>query len=95
MAIIEGEGRKAPASDAERATLLSNMFAYSGSYKVDGDSWTTEVDVAWNPAWRGTKQLRKFELSGDRLTVTSMWGPDPNHAGAPIIRNILVFERSK
>ena len=95
MAVIEGDGRKAPSTDSDRAALLKSMFAYSGIYRVEGSKWTTTVDVAWNPAWRGTEQVRFFELVGDRLTVTSMWQLAPNFAGAPMTRGILVFQRVK
>ncbi len=93
MAVIEAEGRKAPSTDADRAALLQTLSAYSGTYRVDGDQWTTTVDVAWNPAWKDTQQVRTYALAGDRLTVTSMWQPAVNLAGSPTSRGILVFER--
>jgi lipocalin-like protein len=95
MAVIEGEGRKAPSTDQDRAALLNSLAAYSGAYQVEGNHWTTTVDVAWNPAWQGTKQVRGYKLIGDRLTVTSMWQPSLSIAGSPITRGILVFERVK
>jgi hypothetical protein len=95
MAVIEGEGRQAPSTDQDRAALLNSMAAYSGTYQVEGDQWTTTVDVTWNPAWRGTKQVRGFKLIGDRLTVTSMWQPSLSIAGSPMTRGILMFERVK
>jgi Lipocalin-like domain len=93
MALIEGEGRKVPASDADRAALLKTMIAYTGKYRVTGSQWVTTVDTAWNPAWVGTDQVRSYELVGDRLTVTSMWQPAVNISGSPVARGILVFER--
>ncbi len=93
MAVIEGEGRKAPSSDQDRAALLRTMFAYSGKYRVEGDKWITTVDVAWNPAWDGTDQVRSYKLVGQQLTVTSMWQANANFPELPISRGILVFER--
>jgi lipocalin-like protein len=95
MAIVEGEGRKTATTDAGRAALLSTLFAYSGTYKLEGDKWITNVDVAWNPAWKGTEQSRTFELSGDRLTVTTMWEPDPNSGASTLARGVLVWQRVK
>jgi hypothetical protein len=95
MAVLEAEGRKAPTSDADRAALLRSMFGYTGKYRMDGNRWITTVDVAWNPAWDGTEQVRSFELVGDRLTVTSMWQPAVNVPGSPVARGVLVFERVK
>lgn len=54
------------------------MFAYTGTVQLNGDRWTTKVDVAWNPAWHGTEQVRTFNLVGDRLEVTSAWGKSVN-----------------
>ena len=47
MAIITGEGRKAPKTDQDRAGLLNSMVAYTGMYRLEGDKWITKVEVAW------------------------------------------------
>lgn len=93
--IVVGEGRKPAGTDEERAALLRTMFAYSGMYRLEGDRWITKVDVAWNPVFNGTEQVRFYKLDGDRLEVTAAWGPNPNLPGSPITRGILLFERSK
>jgi hypothetical protein len=55
-------------SAAGRATLFSDLAAYT---RLDGPGrFSTTVDLAWNPAWRG-EQLRFFALDGDRLTIRS------------------------
>jgi hypothetical protein len=95
MAVIEGENRRAPSTDADRAELLRTMVAYSGKFRIEGSKWITTVDAAWNPAWDGTEQVRSYQLVGDRLTVTSMWQPSPNFPGSPVTRGILVFDRVK
>ena len=47
MAVLEGEGRrKNPKTDEDRLALFRSMVAYTGMYYVDGDKWTTKVDVA-------------------------------------------------
>ncbi len=94
-AIVEGEGRKPAKTDEERAALLRTMFAYSGMYRLDGDKWITKVDVSWNPAWNGTEQVRFYKLNGNQLEVTGAWGPNPNLAGSPITRGIVLFERAR
>ena len=58
--VLTGEARKVPKTDQERAELLNALVAYSGTYTVEGDKWTTNVDVAWNPEWVATKQVRNF-----------------------------------
>jgi hypothetical protein len=81
MALIEGEGRKGPSNDQERAALLRSMIAYSGKYSLDGDKWTTRVDAAWHPDRRGSDQVRYFKVEGDKLTVTTPFMPSPNFGG--------------
>ena len=95
MSVIEGENRKAPATDSDRASLLNSLVAYSGTYRIDGNQWILSVDVAWNPTWDGTAQVRDFELVGDRLTVRSPWQHAVNFPGASLSRGIVVFTRVK
>ena len=95
VAIFEGEGRKPAKTDEERAVLLRTMFAYTGMYRLEGDKWITKVDVAWNPAWNGTDQVRFYKLDGNRLEVTGAWGPNPNLPGSPISRGVVLLERTK
>jgi hypothetical protein len=39
--VLTGEARKAAKTDQERAELLNTLVAYSGTYTVEGDKWTT------------------------------------------------------
>jgi hypothetical protein len=95
MAVIEAEGRKAPSTDSDRATLLKSLVAYSGKYRIEGNRWIASIDTAWNPAWDGTDQVRSFQIVGNRLTVTSTWQAAPNFPGSPLSRGTLLFERVK
>ena len=95
MAVLEGEGRKRAQTDQERAALLQTMVAYTGIYRLEGDKWITKVDVSWNPAWHGTDQVRFYKIDGDRLQVTTAWGPNPFIPGAPTTRGVLMWERAK
>jgi hypothetical protein len=92
MAVVEGDGRKTPHTEAERATAFQTMIAYSGTYRVEGDRWITKVDATWNPAWRGTDQARFFKFEGDRLSVLSIWQPQVNFGGR-VGRGILSWQR--
>jgi hypothetical protein len=79
--VIEGDSRKAPQSDEDRGRIFRTMSAYSGLYRLEGDKWITAVDVAWNPAWIGTDQVRFYNLAGDRLIVSTPWAPSPVFSG--------------
>jgi len=93
--MLTGEGRKPAKTDRERAELLDTLVAYTGTYSVAGDTWTTSVDVAWNPEWVGTKQVRTFKLEGDRLDVLTPWRIMPNWSDKGMTRSVISFERSK
>ena len=75
--------------------MLGTLIAYSGTYSVEGDQWTTNVDVAWNPEWVGTKQVRNFKVDGERLAVLTPWRLMPNWADKGMSRSIVTFERVK
>ncbi|MDH5833447.1 lipocalin-like domain-containing protein [Luteimonas kalidii] len=91
--MLTGDGREPGDSDAEMARLLESLIAYTGRYRIEGDDWITEVDVAWNPAWVGTGQRRQFALDGDRLEVLTPWRVMPNWADEGESRSIITFER--
>lgn len=93
--VLTGEARKPAKTDQDRAELLNTLVAYTGTYSLAGDTWTTNVDVAWNPEWVGTKQVRSFKLEGDRLLVMTPWRIMPNWADKGMTRSLITFERSR
>jgi hypothetical protein len=94
MAVLTAEGRKAPRTDSERAEAFRSMYAYSGTYQLEGDRWVTRVDTAWNEAWTGTDQLRNYRFEDEKLIVTSAWAPSPNFEGRTV-RGILSWVKVK
>jgi hypothetical protein len=58
-------------TDEERITLHETMFAYAGTYSLEADKVTHHVDVSWNEVWRGTDQVRFYELNENTLTITA------------------------
>jgi hypothetical protein len=68
------------------------VTAYSGTYRVDGDSWVTDVDVSWEPAWLGTKQAREFVIEDGELHIRSMVLTHPNAKGR--YRGLLRWRRA-
>ncbi|MDE2379808.1 lipocalin-like domain-containing protein [Bradyrhizobium sp.] len=93
--VLTAEGRKPATTDRERAELLNTLVAYTGTYSIAGDTWTTSVDVAWNPEWVGTKQVRSFKLEGDQLDVLTPWRTMPNWSDKGPTRSIVSFERTR
>ena len=90
--VITGEGRKAPATDQDRADLFNSLVAYTGPYRVDGDKWVTTVEVSANPASVRTEQVRMFQISGDRLQEATAWSALPDNRMA---RFVITYERMK
>ena len=63
--------RQPPTHDTERATLFTELLAYTGLVRYDGPGrFITTVDVAKHPAEVGTEKLRLFTLEGDRLIIS-------------------------
>lgn len=81
MVLVLRSGRRKPAglvpSDAEKVALYDSMFAYAGTYSVDGGKVLHHIDMSWNEAWSGTTQIRFLSLQGDRLTYVSAPARNP------------------
>jgi hypothetical protein len=86
--------RNPPTDDAEAASLLRSMTAYTGRFRVEGDKFVTTVDGAWNEVFKSAEQVRVFKLEGDTLTIRV---PEQPSGLAPGKRNtsVLIFEREK
>jgi hypothetical protein len=98
MSITVEEKREPPAgevlTDAERVRLFKSIIsAYSGTYTVRGDTVIHEVNLSWNEAWTGTKQVRKFRVNGDELVIETT----PRTAGTDtrLFINTLTWVRTE
>lgn len=72
--IVEGDRLKPRAAiptDLEKLYLQGSMFAYAGTYTVDGDKVIHHVDISWNQSWTGTDQVQFYKLDGGILTLTN------------------------
>jgi hypothetical protein len=67
--MITKANRKPATNNAERASLLKSMLAYSGKFTIDGDKITTGVDLSWNEVNSGKNQSRFFKMEGDKLVI--------------------------
>jgi hypothetical protein len=58
-------------TDAELRTLFDQTVIYCARYRVDPARHMIgfDMEVTLSPAWTGTSRERRFELSGDRLTI--------------------------
>lgn len=93
--VITGEGRKPPQTEADRLANFGSLLAYTGLYRIEGNTLTTKVDAAWNESWKGTDQVRTFRIENGKLFIDSAparMGRFPELGPA---RGILEWERSK
>ncbi len=92
MVVLEAADRKPATTVEQRADLLQSMAAYAGTYRLEGATWVTTVDVAWSPSQRG-EQRRDYRIDGDLLSVTTPWIKDPRLPNEPETRSILIWQK--
>ena len=66
-AFVTAESRNAPQTPEEQAASYRTIIAYTGKWRLEGEKFITKVDVAWNPGWVGTDQIRFWRMEGDKL----------------------------
>jgi hypothetical protein len=88
-AILTTAERPSAVSDADCRAIVMGMSAYAGRYIIREDQVVIEPDVAWMPFGR---QVRYFELDGDRLTLRTPIQEIPLHPGR-LISNTIIWER--
>ena len=94
IAVVTAEARPVPKTDRQRLDAFRSMIAYSGRYRVEGNTVTTKVEVAWNEAWVGGEQVRIVRFEGDRLFIESPPMPHPN-VGDRVVRVIVSWQRDR
>ena len=94
MAVVTAEARPVPKTDRQRLDAFRSMIAYCGRYRVEGNTVTTKVEVAWNEAWVGGEQVRIVRFEGDRLFIESPPMPHPN-VGDRVVRVIVSWQRDR
>jgi len=91
-AFATAENRKTPQNAEEQAAAFKTVIAYTGRWRVEGNKFITNVDVAWNPAWVGTEQVRFWSVQDGKLHITTASIANPNKPGGTMI-GTLVWER--
>jgi len=70
-AFYTAESRQAGTSEAEKAALFDTLGGWSGRYRTEANRLIVSVDISWVEIWNGKDQVRHYEISGTRLTLTS------------------------
>ncbi|POZ62358.1 lipocalin-like domain-containing protein [Chromobacterium alticapitis] len=93
MVLATAKAREPGNTDEALAALFRTVMAYTGCYRVEGDSFIVKVDASWNEAWNGTEQLRFYKHDGDALEIYTAWMPNPLAAGNAMGRGVLGLVR--
>jgi hypothetical protein len=99
IVVIVGSDRKKPvgpvATPNEAEALIRSMLAYAGAYTIDSEAKTVthQIDVSWDQSRTGESHVRKYNLDGDRLTLTTEPSNDPA-TGKKTVRTVS-WERVK
>lgn len=94
IALATPSDRPVPTTDEQRAQAFRSMIAYSGRYRIEGNTVTTKVEVAWNEAWVGGEQVRYVRFEGDKLYIESPPMPHPN-VDNRMVRVIVTWQREE
>src|SRR5262249_52843504 len=92
--LIVAANRKPAANDVESAALLKSLVAYTGQFTIDGDKFTTKVDISWNELFTGQDQVRFFKLEGDKLSIRTAEQARAVYPGKKVI-GTLAWERER
>lgn len=96
IVIITGANRHAAKTAEEKVALFDSVLAYSGTYTIQGDEITIQVDMSANEVFTGANQVqtRFFKLDGEKLIVRT---PEISSAALPgkKIVGTNVFERER
>jgi hypothetical protein len=85
IALLTAGGRTPATSSAEMAALFTSMFAYTGSWSLDGEKFVTKVDGAWDPSWVATEQVRYHTYDGQTLSLRTAPIDAPSSPGRKVI----------
>jgi hypothetical protein len=94
IVVIVGSNRRKPAdaiaTPLEAAALLKSMLAYAGTFTVDSQAKTVthHVEISWDESRTGTDQVRRFQLEGNTLKLTTDPSIDPA-TGEKTIRELI------
>jgi hypothetical protein len=59
-------------TDEERVGLFKTMYAYCGTYRVDGTKLLAQPDVAWTPNWTKGEHNASWKVDGKLLTIETL-----------------------
>jgi len=92
--VIVAANRKPAANDEGSVALLKTLLAYTGKFTIDGDKFTTKVDISGNELLTGQDQVRFFKLEGDKLAIRTAEQTSAVYPGKRVV-GTLTWERER
>ena len=92
--LVAAANRKPANNNEESAALLKTLMAYTGKFTIDGDKFTTKVDISWNELFTGQDQVRFFKLVGDKLFIRTAELASAVYPGKKVV-GTLIWERER
>lgn len=96
MVFVLKSGRPRPQGQTptaeEKIALFDTLFAYVGSYTVEGERVIHKLDGSWNELWTGTTQTRFLSFKDGRLVYLTPETVDPLDGQLCVYR--VEFERA-
>jgi hypothetical protein len=92
--VIVAANRKPAANNEESAALLKTLLAYTGKFTIDGDKFTSKVDISGNELLTGQDQVRFFRLEGDKLNIQTAEQASTIYPGKKVV-GTLIWERER
>jgi len=90
--VLTPSGRLFAILTARKRAAIAPLIAYSGTYRVEGTTLTTTVDIAWDEGWIGTNVVRHYRIEGNTLYIETPAGPNVDHGGRTM-RFLLSWKR--
>lgn len=59
-------------TDEERVGLFKTMYAYCGTYRLDGSKLLAQPDVAWTPNWTKGEHNASWKVDGKVLSIETL-----------------------
>jgi hypothetical protein len=92
--LVAAANRKPANNNEESAALLKTLMAYTGKFTIDGDKFTTKVDISWNELFTGQDQVRFFKVEGDKLFIRTAELASAVYPGKKVV-GTLIWERER
>ena len=94
LALATPSTRTVPKTDAGARPGVRQADRLFGRYRIEGNTITTKVEVAWNNSWVGGEQVRHIRFEGDKLFIESPPMSHPNFNDR-MVRVIVVWQRDE